>query len=161
MGQVVEVTDHTLGRRVAMKVMHPEIASTTDGQRRFLREARVQGQLEHPAVVPVYDIGVDAQGAPWFTMKQVRGVTLETVLTAGDAEARARYPRRRLLTAFVQVCLAIDFAHSRAVLHRDLTSLTMPGILAGQLKDRLSRAEKKLFLMAWHLEQLGRKTASP
>ncbi len=147
MGQVREVLDSALGRRVAMKVMHPEIAETLDGQRRFLREARVQGQLEHPAVVPVYDLGVDAHGAPWFTMKQVRGVTLETVLTAlaaGDPEVRARYPRRRLLTAFVQVCLAIDFAHSRAVLHRDLK----PGnIMLGDFGD--------VHVLDWGLAQVG------
>ena len=150
MGQVREVLDPTLGRRVAMKVMHPEVAATEDGQRRFLREARVQGQLEHPAVVPVYDLGQDAQGVPYFTMKQVRGLTLETVLcalAAGDAEVRARFPRRRLLTAFVQVCLAIDFAHSRAVLHRDLK----PGnIMLGDFGD--------VHVLDWGLAQVGQDT---
>ncbi len=147
MGQVRVVTDPTLGRRVAMKVMHPEVAATADGQRRFLREARVQGQLEHPAVVPVYELGQDANGVPYFTMKQVRGLTLETVLVglaAGDVELRARFPRRRLLTAFVQVCLAIDFAHSRAVLHRDLK----PGnIMLGDFGD--------VHVLDWGLAQVG------
>lgn len=150
MGQVLEATDPTLGRRVAMKRMHPEVASTEDGQRRFLREARVQGQLEHPAVVPIYELGQDANGVPYFTMKQVRGLTLETVLcalAAGDEEVRARFPRRRLLTAFVQVCLAIDFAHSRAVLHRDLK----PGnIMLGDFGE--------VHVLDWGLAQVGQDT---
>jgi serine/threonine-protein kinase len=150
MGQVVEATDPTLGRKVAMKVMHPEVAATEDGQRRFLREARVQGQLEHPAVVPIYELGQDASGVPYFTMKQVRGVTLESVvdgLAAGDPDMRARFPRRRLLTAFVQVCLAIDFAHSRGVLHRDLK----PGnIMVGDFGD--------VHVLDWGLAQVGHET---
>ena len=135
MGQVQQVEDAVLGRSIARKVMHAEIASQPEGVRRFLREARIQGRLEHPAVVPVYDLGLDAQGLPWFTMKQVRGLTLQAVLEGlarGDPGFQARFPRRRLLTAFVQVCRAIDYAHSRAVLHRDLK----PGnIMLGEFGD--------------------------
>ncbi len=135
MGQVQQVDDAVLGRSVARKVMHAEIAARPEGVKRFLREARIQGRLEHPAVVPVYDLGLDDHGVPWFTMKQVRGLTLQEVLDGvarGDGELRARFPRRRLLTAFVQVCRAIDYAHSRSVLHRDLK----PGnIMLGEFGD--------------------------
>jgi serine/threonine-protein kinase len=83
----------------------------------------VQGQLEHPAIVPVYDLGVDPEGAAYFTMKRVRGMTLAEVLEAlrhKDTAVVGRYSRRKLLTAFSSVCLAVDFAHRRGVLHRDL-----------------------------------------
>jgi serine/threonine-protein kinase len=90
---------------------------------RFLREARVQGQLEHPSIVPVYDLGADGEGRAYFTMKRVRGLTLAHVLerlAAKEAEALARFSRRKLLSAFVQVCQAVEYAHERGVLHRDL-----------------------------------------
>ena len=152
MGQVQQVEDAVLGRAVARKVMHSEIASRPEGVKRFLREARIQGRLEHPAVVPVYDLGLDANGLPWFTMKQVRGLTLQSVLedlARGDPEMVARFTRRRLLTAFVQVCRAIDYAHSRAVLHRDLK----PGnIMLGEFGD--------VHVLDWGLAQVTREAAS-
>lgn len=122
MGEVRLLEDARIGREVAQKVMRPDVASTPATVERFLREARVQGQLEHPSVVPVYDLGVE-QGAPFFTMKRVRGSTLHEVLArlaGGDEETQRRYSTRRLLGAFGQVCLAVDFAHARGVLHRDL-----------------------------------------
>ncbi|MEO8797150.1 MAG: serine/threonine-protein kinase, partial [Polyangiaceae bacterium] len=83
----------------------------------------MQGQLEHPAIVPVYDLGARPDGAAFFTMKRVRGKTLEEVLDAlraCDPEAEAEFSLRKLLTAFNSVCLAVDFAHARGVVHRDL-----------------------------------------
>jgi serine/threonine-protein kinase len=122
MGEVRLHLDRRIGRRVAKKTLHASLDSATARQR-FLREARVQGQLEHPAIVPVYDLDIDDKGQVFFTMKRVRGMTLERVLErlrAGDAEVTRRFSRRKLLTAFAQVCLAIDYAHARGVLHRDL-----------------------------------------
>jgi serine/threonine-protein kinase len=120
MGEVRYCHDVVLRRHLAMK-----LASTAahGSHNRFVREARVQGQLEHPAIVPVHDLGVRPDGTPYFTMKRVRGVTLEDVLNGlhdGDPLTREKFSRRRLLTAFQSVCLAIDFAHARRVLHRDL-----------------------------------------
>jgi eukaryotic-like serine/threonine-protein kinase len=115
--------DRCIGRRVAVKELRPVLAGNEHIRARFLREAQVQGQLEHPAVVPVYDLGVDADGAPFFTMKSVQGTTLYDILErlrAGDADAAARFSRHRLLAAFAGVCLAIDYAHQRGILHRDL-----------------------------------------
>ena len=122
MGEVRLYRDRAIGREVAMKIIRQ---SDTGSPRRwrFVREARIQGQLEHPAVVPIYDFGVDPDGNLYFTMKRVRGVSLEEVLAAlaaGDPTADRRWGRRRLLTAFSQVCLAVDFIHRRGVVHRDL-----------------------------------------
>ena len=123
MGAVMLYRDRQIGRRVALKVMHDTDAASPRARRRFVTEARVQGQLEHPAVVPVYDLGLDPQGRIYFTMKRVRGVTLEDVVRDLQRDRRVaekRWSRRRLLTAFSQVCLAVDFAHQRGVFHRDL-----------------------------------------
>ncbi len=123
MGEVRLCEDKRIGREVALKVMKADTAARRDALPRFLREARVQGQLEHPAVVPVYDMGLDDQGQPYFTMKRIRGLSLHEIiqrLKDKDALTRERFTRRRLLTAFNTVCLALDYAHSRGVLHRDL-----------------------------------------
>lgn len=123
MGEVRLCRDARIGRDVALKVIRRGQGTRADSQARFEREARVQGQLEHPAVVPVYDLGVGPDGAAYFTMKRLRGKTLDQVIDAlamGDEDATAAYTRRRLLVAFTQVGLAVAFAHSRGVLHRDL-----------------------------------------
>jgi eukaryotic-like serine/threonine-protein kinase len=123
MGAVWTVDDKLVGRRVALKVMRSDAASAPEQRAMFLREARVQGQLEHPAIVPVYDIGFDATGAAYFTMKRVRGRTLSNIfaeLRTGSARARIQYSPRRLLAALSSVCLAVDFAHRHGVVHRDL-----------------------------------------
>ncbi len=122
MGEVKLCRDRTVGREVAMKVIR-QADPGSPRRWRFVREARVQGQLEHPAVVPVYDFGVDPQGNLYFTMRRVRGVSLAEVidaLAAGDPTTERRWSRRRLLSAFSQVCLAVDFIHMRGVIHRDL-----------------------------------------
>jgi eukaryotic-like serine/threonine-protein kinase len=123
MGEVHLCRDQRVGRDVAMKVVHPRHRARRDLEVRFLREARVQGQLEHPAIVPVYDIGRDAAGNLYFTMKRVLGTTLEDVivkLRANDPETRRQYPRHRLLAAFASLCQAVHYAHVRGVVHRDL-----------------------------------------
>ena len=122
MGEVRLCLDKRIGREVARKVMRSAATGWADGLERFVREARVQGQLEHPVVVPVYELG-EEQGAAFFTMKRVHGQTLAEVIEAlfeGDRETTAHFSRRRLLTAFSQICFAVDFAHCRGVLHRDL-----------------------------------------
>jgi serine/threonine-protein kinase len=124
MGEVVVARDRRILRDVAMKRLHASHHDKRPDLRdRFLREARVQGQLEHPSVVPVYDIGVDHEGREFFTMKRVRGRTLEEIfrgLREGDPAFAKQYARRRLLTAMSRVCLAVAFAHERGVIHRDL-----------------------------------------
>src|SRR5262249_19075028 len=76
----------------------------------------------HPSVVPVYDLGITPDGAPYFTMKRVRGQSLHEILRGlrdGTADP-AKFGRRRLLSAFSSVCMAVHYAHTRGILHRDL-----------------------------------------
>ena len=123
MGEVRLCADRVIGREVAMKVVLDRHRARTDVRRRFEREARVQGQLEHPAIVPVYDFGRDLAGRAFFTMRRVRGITLQDVLDglrARDEAIAAEYTRHKLLAAFVRVCLAIQYASEHGVLHRDL-----------------------------------------
>ena len=123
MGEVYLCADHRIGRDIAMKVIRAERGGQLDARTRFVREARVQGQLEHPSIVPVYDLGRDANGSAYFTMRRVLGKTLEQVIGElhGGVPATVReWTRHKLLTAFASVCLAIEFAHARGVIHRDL-----------------------------------------
>jgi len=120
MGEVLLAHDEHIGREVAVKRIRASEPSSEELSR-FVREARVQGRLEHPAVVPVHDLAVDASGRPFFVMKRLSGTTMFELLAelrAGGDDAAAI--RRRLLRAFVDVCLAIEFAHSRGIVHRDL-----------------------------------------
>jgi eukaryotic-like serine/threonine-protein kinase len=122
MGEVRLYKDRRIGREIAMKIALKGQGSRSGARARFEREARVQGQLEHPAIVPVYDIGMGPDG-PYFSMKRVRGKTLDDVigeLRSDAPEAAAHFTQRRLLDAFVRVCLAVEFAHTRGALHRDL-----------------------------------------
>ena len=119
MGEVVSAHDTQLGRSVAIKRLRTS-AAPEEAVSRFLREARIQGRLDHPAVVPVHELSQDDAGQPFFVMKQLTGITLADVLAADDPAPTDRYPRQRLLRAFVEVCLAIEFAHTRGVVHRDL-----------------------------------------
>ncbi|CAN5887145.1 hypothetical protein BH11MYX3_BH11MYX3_26000 [soil metagenome] len=114
MGEVLAATDLRIGREVAVKRMtaqKPDQEQVT----RFLREARIQARLEHPAIVPVHELGVDELGRPFFTMKRLAGQTLAQQLAAGTGVVL-----NRMLRSLVDVCLAVDFAHSRGVIHRDL-----------------------------------------
>ncbi|MBA3453734.1 MAG: serine/threonine protein kinase [Deltaproteobacteria bacterium] len=112
MGEVLAAQDTRIGREVAVKRMTSE--DPDDEQiARFLREARIQARLEHPAIVPVHELGVDGEGRPYFTMKRLVGETLGQRQIDGMS-------LHRLLRAFVEVCRAIEFAHSRGVVHRDI-----------------------------------------
>jgi len=112
MGEVVTARDPRIGREVALKRMRGELGP--EATSRFLREAKIQGRLDHPAIVPVHDLGYDADGLPYFTMKRVSGTTMASLLAAGAT------PQTRLLHAFVDVCRAIELAHSKRIVHRDL-----------------------------------------
>jgi eukaryotic-like serine/threonine-protein kinase len=113
MGEVILAVDESVGRPVAIKRMLAANAKA-DEVARFLREARIQALLEHPAIVPVHAVGTDRSGKPYFTMKRVTGTTLADVLARGSESTQ------RLLRAFVDVCHAIELAHTRKVVHRDL-----------------------------------------
>ncbi|HOX44784.1 MAG TPA: protein kinase [Myxococcota bacterium] len=124
LGRVLLVMDEHLGRKVAMKELlagvgtqgealsGPQFTATA----RFLREARVTGQLEHPNIVPVYELGRRPDGGLYYTMKLVRGRTLGASLSlAADLQGRLG-----LLGHVVDLCQAVAYAHSRGVIHRDI-----------------------------------------
>jgi serine/threonine protein kinase len=101
MGEVLSALDTHIGREVAVKRLR---ATALKGGEiaRFVGEARVQGRLDHPAIVPIHDLAVDDAGRPFFSMKKLTGVTLHEVIHNGDANAAA-WTRARLLGAFVDV----------------------------------------------------------
>ncbi|MGN6110517.1 MAG: protein kinase domain-containing protein [Kofleriaceae bacterium] len=113
MGEVHAWRDRATGREVAIKTIRSDRHDAVVAQR-FAREARVQAQLEHPSIVPVYDVGVDEGGELYFTMKRVRGDSLASVLRDG------RYSLRKLLTVLARVAMTLEYAHCRGVVNRDL-----------------------------------------
>ena len=112
MGEIIAAFDTTLEREVAIKRMKGAEPSR-DAVARFMREAKVQARLDHPSIVPVHEVGYDSDGNPYFTMKRLTGTTLAQAL-------EKRGPIQPLLRAFVDVCFAIERAHSRDVVHRDI-----------------------------------------
>jgi len=113
MGEVLLARDEQIGRDVAIKRMRATAPSERSRQR-FLREACIQGRLAHPAIVKVHEIGRDSEALPFFVMERLEGTTLAELLQRGLGE------RPRLLRAFAEVCLAVEFAHFRGIVHRDL-----------------------------------------
>jgi serine/threonine-protein kinase len=135
MGEVVACRDQVIEREVAKKSLRPELEGDPQARARFVREARVQGQLEHPAIVPVYDLAERADGAPYFVMKRVRGLTLDEILVGharGDERLVSTFGLRKLLAAFCSVCMAVDFAHARGIVHRDLKP---PNVMLGDFGE--------------------------
>jgi len=120
MGKVYRVFDRDLGRSVALKMVldgQPEL------ERRFLEEAQVMGQLEHPNIVSVYELGITKDRRPYYTMPLVRGKTLREILDAlasGDPAVTKVYSLTRLMQVFLQVTLGVAYAHAKGVLHRDI-----------------------------------------
>ena len=123
MGRVVEAADTKIGRTVAIKMLLDPSRVSDETLARFVAEARITGQLQHPNIVPVYEMGVTSQGQFYFVMKRVVGVSLLDVLRdlrRGVPETTDEWTTHRLLTAFVQVCNAVAYAHDRRLVHRDL-----------------------------------------
>ena len=121
MGAILDAREATIERTVAMKVMLN--SSTPESLQRFIAEAKITGQLEHPNIVPVHELSVDEQEQVFYTMKFVRGITLRKVLELirdGATATAKKYTLTNLLTVFQKVCDAIAFAHSKRVIHRDL-----------------------------------------
>jgi serine/threonine protein kinase/formylglycine-generating enzyme required for sulfatase activity len=118
MGRVISARDREIGRTVAMKTMLSSGPTPTALAKRFVDEARLTAQLEHPSIVPVYDLGALPTGEPFYTMRVVKKQSLQDVLAS--RELRKRWPLVRLIGAFVQVCRGLAYAHQRGVLHRDI-----------------------------------------
>jgi len=127
LGRVEAVRDLDLGREVARKEL---LADNPMMRERFLLEARVTAQLEHPGIVPVYELGRGPDGRPFYTMRRIRGRTFGACLR----ECRDLRDRLGLLPAFVAACQAVAYAHCRGVLHRDLKP---ENLMVGEFGDTL------------------------
>lgn len=123
-GSVWRATDTRLGREVALKQLSGGFARHADLRRRFVNEARVTARLEHPGIVPVYDVANLEDDPTFYAMKLVRGKTLAEAiqqaheLPAGNSDRTVE--QQRLLSAFLVVCQSMEYAHAAGVLHRDL-----------------------------------------
>jgi serine/threonine-protein kinase len=128
LGAVFVALDEELKREVALKEIQDGFADEPDARARFLREAEVTGQLEHPGVVPVYGLGAYPGGRPFYAMRFIRGESMQAAIrrfhkTDEDPHrdpGERSLALRELLSRFVAVCQAVAFAHSRGVLHRDI-----------------------------------------
>jgi len=117
-GRVVNALDNAIGRRVALKVLRREGQDDRASMARFLREARVTARLEHPSVIPVYEVGTLEDGRPFYSMRIVEHRSLREVLD--DPAERAELSRARSCTILVQICRGLSYAHARGIIHRDI-----------------------------------------
>jgi serine/threonine protein kinase len=123
MGVIMQARDLCIRRTVAMKVMKTASQFSRENVLRFIDEAQLTGQLEHPNIVPVYELGLDEHGETFYTMKYVRGITLDEVLRGlrnNNAKMARKYPLGTLLTIFQKICDGVAYAHAKGVVHRDL-----------------------------------------
>jgi eukaryotic-like serine/threonine-protein kinase len=121
-GEVLLARDNDIDRPVAIKRLLPDF-DDPGIVARFVEEIRVHGSLDHPNIVPVHDVGADADGRFYYVMKFVEGETLEEVieqLAKGDRDYHARFPFERRIEIFRQVLRGVQYAHARGVIHRDL-----------------------------------------
>lgn len=115
--------DTVTGRTVAIKTLQYEFRNNRREQRRLLREARVTAQLQHPGIVPVYEIGVDDEQGIYFSMKRISGENYFEVLkriATGDKPTAQAFPIARRLDIVADACQALAYAHARGVIHRDV-----------------------------------------
>ncbi len=122
MGEVWQADDTEIGRMVAIKKMREGYAENQD---RFLAEAQIAGQLEHPGIVPVHDLGLDQEGHTFYVMKFVQGQTLKAAVEDYHQDTKQSHSDHKvawskLLQHFLNMCQAVAYAHSRGVIHRDL-----------------------------------------
>jgi serine/threonine protein kinase len=148
MGIIRRVRDESLRRVLAMKVMKPKDGEPADesharlATNRFINEALVTGQLDHPGIVPVHDIGVGKDGELFFTMKLVKGRNLQQVFDL-VRRGEENWTLNRALNAILRVCEAISYAHSKRVIHRDVKPAN---IMVGRYGET--------YLMDWGLARL-------
>jgi len=119
LGLVNLARDDQIKREVALKQILPQHADNGTLKKRFVYEAQITGQLEHPSIVPVYTLGNDETNNPYYVMRFVRGRTLDAIITEHHTSPNP-IVFRELLRRFIAVCQAVAYAHSRGVIHRDL-----------------------------------------
>jgi len=152
-GVVLLARDTLLERDVAIKALKPPLAP--DRERQIEREAKIGGVLEHPNILPTYDLCRDETGSPFFVMKRLGGTTLEALLKQahGPGGGVGELSRRRLLNVFLQICHAIEYAHSRGILHLDLKPQNVKLGPFGEVYvldwGFAARKEEELRVLAW------------
>ncbi len=122
MGTIDKVKDKRCLRNIALKTLHSKKATEEDLVR-FTDEAQITAQLEHPNIVPIYDVGIDKNEQLFYTMKMIEGKNLKEIINAikrGNAKTIEKYPLSRLLEIFAAICDAMAYACSHKVIHRDL-----------------------------------------
>lgn len=137
--------DSNLLRNVARKVIKQESADDESMLGRLIEEAQITAQLDHPNIVPVYELGVDDRGELYFTMKLIRGRTLNEILGQVEPERRTAEMLFEQLQVLLKVCDAMAFAHSRGVIHQDLKP---DNIMVGEFGE--------VYLMDWGFARLKR-----
>ena len=138
LGNIWRAKDAIIHREIAFKELLPKALKNPRIVERFLEEAQITGQLEHPGIVPIYDVGYQENGTPFYAMKLLKGGNMEEaiesmhVLPRGSTERQLAFTR--LLRQFIAVCQAVGFAHDKGVLHRDLKPLN---VMIGQFGETL------------------------
>jgi serine/threonine protein kinase len=128
LGEVHVAVDHELHRPIALKEIQGHYAYGRASRDRFVREAEITGQLEHPCIIPIYGLGHYSDGRPYYAMRLIDGKSLAKRIedfhgarsVGGGLTGLQRVEFRELLEHLVQVCQAVNYAHSRSVIHRDL-----------------------------------------
>ena len=120
MGVIYHAIDETLGRDIAIKQLKGPLGTTPESQARFLNEAKLTSRLQHPGVVPVYDLGQGEDGLPYYAMKLVEGETLRELISQRDDQGQDESQLRQLLNVLVSVAKTVAYAHDQGVIHRDL-----------------------------------------
>ena len=144
MGAIVKVQDRDLRRTLVMKVFDPEDGKIDNGRiGMFIEEAQINGQLDHPNICPVYEVGHDQEGSHFFTMKLVRGKTLADVLHGDSYDPTNPGCLREALEIVKKVCDALAFAHAKGVVHRDMKP---ENIMVGDFGE--------VYLMDWGIAKL-------
>ena len=138
LGSIWRAKDSIIHREIAFKELLPKAMKNPRIIERFLEEAQITGQLEHPGIVPIYDVGYQENGTPFYAMKLLKGGNMEEAIEAMHILPRGSTERQlaftRLLRQFIAVCQAVGFAHDKGVLHRDLKPLN---VMIGQFGETL------------------------
>jgi len=145
MGVILDAFDTEIGRDVAMKVISTDLQESREYLERFVREAQVQGQLEHPNICPVHEMGIDREGRIYFTMKMVHGYSLSAMIEEAREEEKPHDSKRltEILNIFLKICDGLTYAHSRGIIHRDLKP---DNIMVGDFGE--------VYIMDWGLAKM-------